>query len=275
MKNLFVVFISAALVIMLSACSDTITNDNGPGRLVVKVTDGPFDIGDIESATVTITKVEIRKVCDCIPDSTPFIVLSEDTITIDLIDLRNGVTETLLDIEIPDGEYDLLRLYVDEAGLKLKDYPEPYAVKVPSGKQTGIKIFIAPALNVSGGLTAELLLDFDLSRSFVLRGNMNNNNGFIFKPVIRASNMTTAGRIEGMVKDTAKVKVREAKVWISQDTVMATAFADTMGFYAIIGVPAGTYSIFATKEGYDTVSFADINVLAGSKTVKDFFLTKK
>ena len=83
---------------------------------------------------------------------------------------------------------------------------------------------------------------------------MNNNNGFIFKPCIRAANLTTAGRVEGMVTDTSEVKIKEAKVWIAQDTVMATTFADTLGFYAIIGVPAGTYSIFATKEGYDTVS---------------------
>ena len=121
----------------------------------------------------------------------------------------------------------------------------------------------------------ERLLDVDLSRSFVLRGNMDHNNGFIFKPVIRAANMTTAGRIEGMVKDTAKVKVKEAKVWITRDTTVATAFADTMGYYAIIGVPAGTYSIFATKEGYDTVKYENISVLAGSKTVRDFILTKK
>jgi hypothetical protein len=56
---------------------------------------------------------------------------------------------------------------------------------------------------------------------------------------------------------------------------MATTFADTLGFYAIIGVPAGTYSIFATKEGYDTVSIAGINIIAGNKTVQNFTLTKK
>lgn len=30
---------------------------------------------------------------------------------------------------------------------------------------------------------------------------------------------------------------------------MATTFADTLGYYAIIGVPVGTYSIFANKDG--------------------------
>ncbi len=270
----------AASALIMSGCNEAMNNGDdanvdGKSRLVVKVTDDPFDISYIESATVTITKVEIRRTGDGVPDGNPFMILSDDTVTIDLIDLRNGLTHTLIDMEIEDGEYDLIRLYVMEAGLNLKDFEDPYKVKVPSGEQTGIKIFISPALNVSGGLTEELLLDVDLSRSFVLRGNMNHNNGFIFKPVIRAANMTTAGRIEGMVKDTAKVKVKEAKVWINQDTTVATAYADTMGYYAIIGVPAGTYSIFATKEGYDTVKYENISVLAASKTVRDFILTKK
>ncbi|MCI0522840.1 MAG: DUF4382 domain-containing protein [Bacteroidales bacterium] len=275
MKNLIFSMLAVGAIIM-GGCNEAMNSgDEGKGRLVVKITDDPFDISYIESATVTITKVEIRRVGDGVPDGNPFMVLSDDTVTIDLIDLRNGLTQTLIDMEIEDGEYDLVRLYVDEAGLKLKDIEDPYKVKVPSGEQTGIKIFISPALSVSGGLTEELLLDVDLSRSFILRGNMNHNNGFIFKPVIRAANMTTAGRIEGMVKDTAKVKVKEAKVWITQDTTVATAFADTMGYYAIIGVPAGTYSIFATKEGYDTVKYENISVLAASKTVRDFILTKK
>jgi len=266
---------TALLLVGLGACNETSRSGEGDGRVIIRITDAPFDISSIESATVTITRVEIKKVGDGISDGNAFVTLSDDTVTIDLIDLRNGITETLLDLDIPAGEYDLIRLYVDEAGLKLRDYDEPYSVKVPSGKQTGIKIKIDPPLEVAEGLTSELLLDVDLSRSFVLRGNMNNNNGFIFKPVVRAANMTSAGRIVGMVTDTADVKIKEAAIWLEQDTVVATAFADTLGYYAIIGIPAGTYSISATKDGYDTVRFDGVNIVAGNKTVRNFELTKK
>lgn len=276
MKKTVSILLTAAFLLGMGACNEISNNSgDGDGRVVIKITDDPFDISYIESATVTITRVEIKKTGDGISDGNPFVTLSDDTITIDLIDLRNGVTETLLDLDIPAGEYDMIRLYVDEAGLKLKDNDDPYSVKVPSGSQTGIKIHIYPYLEVSEGLTAELLLDIDLSRSFVMRGNMQHNNGFIFKPVIRAANMTTAGRIAGMVKDTSDVKVNEATVWLEQDTVVATAFADTLGYYAIIGIPAGTYSISATKTGYDTVRFDDVKIIAGNKTVRNFELTKK
>ena len=275
MKKLLFTILAAA--ILFSGCNKTeTTTGDGPGRLSVKITDDPFNISYIVSATVTITKVEIRKAGE--NDGNPFIVLSEIPVTIDLFQLRNGITEELVNLEIPQGNYDLIRLYVDEASLKIKDQPNAYNLKVPSGKQTGIKVFISPVLIVEGGLTTELLLDFDLSRSFVMRGNMQHAagvNGFIFKPCIRATNNSTAGRIEGFVRDSSLMKIINAKVWVQKDTVMASTFTDTSGHYLFIGVPAGTYSMFATQENYDTVGIEDIKVYQANKTIQDFILTKK
>ena len=273
-KIIFTIF---AAVIILSGCNKTEgPGNNGPGKLVLKITDDPFNINYVESATITINKIEIRKAGQ--NEAASFIVLSQDTLTFDLLNLRNGVTRDLLNLDIPQGNYDLIRLYVSQASLKIKDQALRYKVKVPSGSQTGIKISIGPVITVEGGLTSELLLDFDLSKSFIMRGNMAHSagvNGFIFKPCIRATNNTTAGRIEGMVKDTAMVKIVNAKVWVIKDTIMATTFTDTLGRYAFIGIPAGTYSIFANKENYDTTGYKSINVIKGNKTVQDFILHNK
>lgn len=272
MRKIFGLAIAALIV--LAGCTKTV--DNTPGHLVVKITDDPFNISFVESATVTITKIELRKSGDSLRNR--FIVVSEDTIKLDLLKLRNGVTEDLPAIEIPQGSYDLVRLYVAEAGLNLKDNPVHFKVKVPGGQQTGIKVFLKPALRVEGGLTSELLLDFDLSKSFVMRGNLQHSagvNGFIFKPCIRAVNNSTAGRIEGIVTDTSKVIIKEAKVWVKQDTVMATAYTDTLGHYKFIGIPAGTYSVFATKENYDTASYNGVKVFEANRTVLNLSLTKK
>ena len=276
-KKLFYAISVVAVILMFSACSESISPDNNrPGKLVIKITDAPFPIDLIDSAGVTITKIEIRKAGDGMSDGNPFVVVSENTMSFNLVELRNGVFESLPEIEIPQGNYDLIRLYVDEASLKIKD-GDLYTVKVPSGKQTGIKIFIHPELSIAGGLTTELLLDFDLSRSFVIQGNPMTPagiKGFLFKPVIRAVNMSTAGRIEGMVTDTSKVKIKEPTVWIKQDTVVATVIGDTLGHYVLPGVPSGTYSIFATKENYDTVSYDGLKVTAGNKTIQNFELIK-
>lgn len=276
MKKFVIFTLSLFLLVVFAGC-DKSSEERGTGTLSVKVTDAPFPIDMVESATVTITKVELRKAGDGISDGNPFIVIFEDTITFNLLELRNGVVDDLLEIEIPEGKYNLMRLYVEEASLKVKD-GETYKVKVPSGQQTGIKIFVKPDFYVTGGLTTELLLDFDLSRSFVVRGNFESPhgiNGFIFKPVIRAVNNSTAGRITGMVTDTNKVKIKSASVWVKQDTIVATTLTDTLGHYALIGLPAGKYAIFATKENYDTVSYSDVAVVAGNRTIKDFMLTHK
>lgn len=184
MKKLFFTLFAAVLVLTFTGCS----KDNGNGRLIIKVTDAPFPLSYIESATVTITKVEIRKAGDGISGGYPFSVISEGSAEFNLLELRNGLVAELLDLKIPAGEYNLIRLYVDEASLWIRD-GDNFSVRVPSGQQTGIKLFINPGLIVEGGLTEELLLDFDLSNSFITRGNMDipaGIKGFNFKPVIRA-----------------------------------------------------------------------------------------
>jgi hypothetical protein len=272
MKKLFFTFLAATLVLIFNGCNKT--NDDGNGRLVVKVTDAPFPVNSIESATVTIIKVEIRKAGDGISDGNPFTVLWEGSETFNLLELRNGVAEELLDLEIPAGEYNLIRLYVDEASLKVKD-GDNFNLKVPSGRQTGIKIFIRPGLVVEGGLTTELLLDFDLSGSFVMRGNIDSPagiKGFIFKPVIRAVNNSIAGRLEGKVTDKNNAKIKAASIIVKQDTIVASAIADTMGYYAIIGLPSGTYSVLAAKENFDTVKVDGVKIVGGNRTILDFIL---
>ncbi len=269
-KLLFAIFAAAVL---MSGCNKTETTiPGGPGRLSVKITDDPFNISSVESATVTISKIEIRQAGA--NEGDPFIELLMNPVTIDIFQLRNGITEELVNLVIPKGDYDLVRLFVDEANLKLKDVAEPFNMKVPSGAQTGIKVFVSPAVHVEGGISAELLLDFDLSQSFVMRGH-NAQNGFIFKPVIRAANNSTAGRIEGNVTDNSpdKVGIENATVSLQKGTEdPVTALTDASGHYVFVGVPAGTYSMFAAKENYVADSVEAVVVISGNKTAQDFVL---
>jgi uncharacterized repeat protein (TIGR02059 family) len=267
MKKLFFAIFASA--VLMSGCNKTVTTTGGPGKLSVKITDDPFNINSVDYATVTITKIEIRRAGS--NDGDPFLVLSETPITIDLYQLRNGITEELANVEVPQGNYNLVRLYVDDANLKIKGIDDPFYMKVPSGELTGIKVFINPDIHVEGGISAELLLDFDLSKSFVMRGKME-RNGFIFKPRIRATNNSTAGRIEGLVKDPAGAKLEAAKVFTIQGTDTITTFTDAEGLYALIGLPADTYSVFATKNNFDTASVEGIVLYPGNKVIQNFIL---
>jgi len=278
MKNVKILLgiIAVLTILVTTGCQDMDSDNNKDqnGTLIIKLTDAPFPIDMIDAAMVTITKVEIRKKSEGEENGYPYITVMEDPVEFNLLDLRNGVTADLAEMELEPGNYDLIRLYVDEASLAVKQ-GETYDLKVPSGSQTGIKIFMDPDLHVSGGLSADVLLDFNVEKSFILKGNTKSPEGikgFNFKPVIRAVNITTAGTIEGLVinSDTA---LNAASVWIVQDTVITSAFTDTAGYYAMPGIPAGFYSVSATLEGFDTVSYEGVEIVEGNLTVQDFILT--
>ena len=291
MKQRVLIFAGLFGIFLLSFIGCQEVSNDQTGRIIVKITDAPFPIDFIEDASVTITKVEMRleEMSGEMNEENgeggeegeegdgkerPFITLFEGSETFNLLELRNGVMATFLDLEIPVGNYNLIRIYVENASIAVKGY-DTYSVKVPSGSQTGVKVFMKPSLKVAGGLTAEVVLDFSLEKSFVLKGNMNTPagiKGFNFKPVIRAVNNTIAGSVEGVVSDTAGVLLPGVLVSIGQDAVLSSATTDGDGFYAMPGILPGMYTISAEFAGYNTLSVEGVEVVEGNKTVQDFAL---
>jgi len=260
-------------ILLFSGC-ESVNNSPESGSLLVKVTDAPFPIDFVESATIIIDTIEIRQKAESNDD--PFFVISKIPFEFDLLDLRNGITSDLPEIEIPVGSYDLVRLHVESATVVLKEGLGEFNLKVPSGNQTGFKIFIKPEIQIQGGLTVELLLDFDLSKSFVVRGNPNKPasiNGFNFKPVIRAVNNSLAGSIYGTVSDENRV-LEGVFVTVSLDEESATALTDENGYYEILGIKEGTYPVSAVLDGYVGGEVSCVVVTANEKTEQNFVLVK-
>ncbi|WP_430813526.1 DUF4382 domain-containing protein [Carboxylicivirga sp. RSCT41] len=267
----------AVIAIVMSGLFMACSNDDGnasTGTLKINLTDAPFPTDMVSEANVTISKIEIRNADES--EEGPYTVLSEEEMSFNLLDLTNGVTAGLVDLEIEAGEYDLIRLYVSESGIVLKDGTE-HTLKVPSGEQTGIKIFLDPSLVVKGGLTSELLLDMDVSQSFVLKGDISTPagiNGFNFKPTIKASNMSTAGRLEGIVTGAEEAAIEGVQVSLMMgEEVYTTSFTDEAGAYAVLGVEAGSYAVTFEKEGYEKVVIEDVVIDAANKTMQDAKLT--
>ena len=269
-------------------CSEDLSTEENMGRLTVHLTDAPFPYDLIAEANVTIFKVEARYKGDSMEgdentedDGNSFIVLMEEERDFNLLSLTNGITETLADIDVPAGSYDLIRIYVKGVNVVLKDESK-YDLKVPSGEQTGIKVFIKPSIVVSGELSSDLLLDFDVGRSFIPKGNIKNIsgiNGFNFKPVIKASNMSFAGTLTGLVStmmegeiiglENATVSVFETGTTV--DPIM-TAPTDENGNYTVMGLNAGSYDVMVELEGYKSQIVEEVTIVAGNKIIQDFDL---
>lgn len=279
MKKAKILSISVHFLIVIAAllvwnCSEEDGSDEGYGNIRVVVTDAPFSIDMIEEANVTISKIEIRSK-DSIGES-PFIIIFEDSVQLNLMDLRNGIVKELVNAPIPAGNYDLIRIYIADSNVKLIN-GSAYDLKIPSGAQSGLKMFVNPEISVRGGLTTELLLDFELNKSFVAKGNHENIDdvkGFNFKPVIRAVNNAFAGRVEGYIKDSAELAVPMVNVFLRKDTVVSSTLSDSSGFFALIGIPEGTFELVCEKEGFQMIVIEDVEISAANKTDINLQLTK-
>ena len=307
MKTKMILGLFLALALTLTNCSDDQNNTNSEetGRLVVRLTDAPFPYDLVAEANVTIFKVDARLVDDgndddetaeendedtdetdsmedaeenVESDDSPFVVLMEEEIDVNLLELTNGVTEQLANVEVPAGSYDLVRVYVRGINVVLTD-ERVFDLKVPSGEQTGIKVFIKPALTVVGGLSSDLLLDFDVSRSFVAKGStkkVDGITGFNFKPVVKASNMSIAGTLAGTVltiEEEMEVALEGAQISVlAADTVNTTGFSDMDGNYKIMGLEAGAYKAFAEMEGFIKSDTVEVLINTANITTQDFVL---
>ena len=90
--------------------------------------------------------------------------------------------------------------------------------------------------------------------------------------MVRAVNYTSAGTIAGTVIDSSASVLPNMEVWIEADTIVSTSYTNADGVYGIIGIPAGTYSIYSTGEGYDTASYTNVEVVEGNMMIKNFTL---
>ena len=285
--GLISLFAIMGLLIGCSQDSDSELNpetEPGNGYVVLKLTDAPFPADLVAEANITVDWIQMlrydgeneedgQEISES--DSTHILFELEDTLTFNLINLKNGETAILGEQEVPVGNYDEIRLHVVDAGIVLTDGTE-YDLKVPSGDASGLKIKLDPYLSVDDGSYAEVLLDFDVSRSFVVRGNLSKGkvNGFIFKPVVRAvaNYQATTGEIEGIVSDTTDVLLENARLTLlsGKDTVI-TAITDSVGFYAMIGIQPGDYTLVCFKDDFEEQE-KEVTVQKGVVTEQDFEL---
>ncbi len=284
-----------ALTLLLWGCSDGDDNLKTTGRLNVFLVDAPFPTDQVAEANVTIFKIEARladRESEGDSDSMEngdsmggFVTLSEDEIgPVNLLDLIDGASEQLADAEIPAGTYDLIRVYVKGVNVIMNEAAggETYELKVPSGAQSGIKVFMDPPLQVAGGLSEDLILDFDVSKSFVPKGgNVNNPEGifgFNFTPVIRGSNMSTAGSITGTVNgeveggDPVALTGAAVTLYTSDGAEITTTFSGVEGGYSFVALDPGIYRLEVSLAGYEPQSVDGVDVVVGNDITQDFVL---
>jgi hypothetical protein len=287
--RMFGVFI-LLLAVAFAGCNKISDNEmglkKGTGTVVFKLTDAPFPANLVEEANVTIDWIKLLKnetesnelETDEELEESPSVLMVEleEPLTFNLLELANGLTATLAEMDVPAGIYREIRLHVTDAGIVLKDGSK-FDLKVPGGNTSGLKIKLNPVLEMEEGAYGEVLFDFDVSRSFVMQGNMVNGkgkiNGFIFKPVVRAVAhvQTLAGEVSGFVTDSEENPVENATLTLIDDEeTITTAITGEDGFYAMIGILPGTYKL--VLESGDVVMEAMVIIEKGEATEQNFLV---
>ncbi|WP_340110960.1 DUF4382 domain-containing protein [Maribellus mangrovi] len=272
-KILMISVVAIAIAAFTACQEEYVIEEIAPtksGNLLIRLTDAPFPTDLVAEASVTINKIEIHKMDD--EQGPPFIVFSEEEQSFNLLDLTNGVTAILADTAIESGFYKEIRLQVVDAYVKLKD-STLFDLKIPSGAQSGLKVKINPSIEVDSALNAELLLDFDVSKSFVVQGNPNTPagiKGFNFNPVVKATIANAAGKLKGTVTDANDNAIEGAQVSIiAADTVYTSSFTKENGKYVILGIDAGVYEVEFAKDGYAATTIEDVEIKAKETTTLD------
>jgi len=266
MKTTNAVLAALALAGTLAACSGSESDltGNNTGRVNVLLTDAPFPYSDVKSVDVYVLRID-GKLAETDSaeaadegDNSGWTTLVSPNSTINLLTLVGGKTANLGVATLPVGTYKGFRMIIDasKSSVTLNDNSHP-DVKWPSAGKNGIRIKLDQPFVVGTG-TSNMLIDFDVGRSFVLRGNSIKNNGLLFKPVIRAMTQQSTGTLSGTVRadnatgalvPSATVEVLKAGTSLSDtnsENVIASTVTDTNGAFTFGFLPPGNYVVRVT-----------------------------
>ncbi len=254
------------------------------GTLTICVTDAPFPSSYVASASVIVREVRVR---DRLSDG--WTTVFEGERVFDLVPLTGGVTDLLVEVDLPEGVYDEVRLIVDadqvvlseDAWVRTPDRvftAENGGMKVPSGDASGIKVKISNDIVVTSGLTADLTLDFDLSRNFVFNGAPDHPPGVkrvLFTPVVRAVNTSTTGTVTfAVASDAGTPDVAGDDTAVEKPTVhvedgfgdfVTTVTGDLAGTVSV-GLDPGMYTLRIEASGHEARTLDGVEVSVANRT---------
>ncbi|WP_052464836.1 DUF4382 domain-containing protein [Geoalkalibacter subterraneus] len=264
--------------------SSSSATPSGAGTLKTSLTDATTE--EYQAVYVTIDRVEVHRSDDDDQGNkngensdSGWQTVAEPRQTYNLLELINGVEETLGEETLESGHYTQMRLIIGDtpdSTTNILEEAHPHAnyiigpddvdheLKVPSGQNTGLKL--VKGFDIHEGETTKIILDFDARRSVVKAGKSGNYN---LKPTIKVLDTVEMAKVTGTVMDADLEKpALLQKAYVSAQTHTNAAEIDEKDKvtieagtlsndnengkdynYALLLSP-GNYNIVAVKEGY-------------------------
>jgi len=182
--------------VALGACGGSGSNSNmsGNGALSLDITDTPVE--GASQVVVAFTGVDVMG-----PSGQMHLALASEK-TVDLLTLQGNASASLLSgVTVPAGDYQWLRLDVDEANsFVVATGGGKFPLKIPSGSESGLKL--VSGFTVAQGGSSDFVVDFDLRKSLTLDHGAGGALTYTLTPALRLTDMQQVGTVSGTVAST-------------------------------------------------------------------------
>jgi len=205
---------------------------SGSGTLNMSLADAPDPT--VSSVDVTIDHVQAN-----VDGQWQTLSSSSPAFSGNLLNLAT-TTSPLGTMTLPTGHYTQVRLFITSA--TITDSTGTHDVTIPSGAQTGLKVLVD--YDISANDVTDLLLDFDVNKSF----NKTGNGSYTLKPVVRGTVQVLSGTVTGTVTDSGG-PVQGAVV-----TLTPTGQAPSDTDPTVLTLADGTFKFWGVMPGSYTVS---------------------
>ena len=192
----------AIMATSLAGCFGGSSSSSGDGTFSLGLTDAPTD--KFTSVNITFTGVALQP-----KDGERITFNFDEAKKVDLLTLQGGETEQFLNnADVPEGDYEWMRLVLDADNITVGVDGTPKTVFVPSGAQTGLK---TNGFTVSADGSRDFTIDFDAKKSIIDRGGnqagkegmqvdqTDTTSDYILRPTLRLVNNLEVGSISGTV----------------------------------------------------------------------------
>ena len=280
------IVLSLTMMTLLSGCGGGSTSTN-TGMVSLSLTDAPTDDKNIIGVYVTFDALRYQYADS--NDSWQDVDLNESR-TINLLDLQDGNTTLLNQVELPAGEIAHVRFVIDTENCYVDlNVGGEQPLEVPSGDQTGYKAI--GGFTIPAGGAVYVTADFDVRKSVTVTGNIEKNINVTYKlnPTIKIIDNIEVGEINGTVDLTLDANVSSVVVYTYGDgdwnesevdteppfvnTVLSTTVSD--GSYTLPWLTTGDYDlVIVTQDVNGTFIeilgfYNNVSVLAGETTPLD------
>lgn len=292
-NHIFLNFIIIIFGLTIYSCNSSNSTNNESststtGTLSLSLIDASTT--DYKAVYITVKEVKVSLATED-QDDDEWIVVASPEKTYNLLELINGVTETLGITDLQAGEYDQMRLVLGETQdteLNIIGRSHPFAnyiidigdnvyeLTVPGGYQEGFKII--DGFTITEDATTDLILDFNVIDSIVQAGS---SGTWSLNPTVKVLDEDELSYVSGVITDNdtgAPLEGVLVSAQISGDSsetnlVSTSTVSDESGGYTLLLSP-GTYTLVANLSGYKSGA-ADVTVESGNDLKQDFSLEQR